>query len=525
MRVTRVATGALTGGPILVVGVGLMTLIVAACAAAPPSTSPSSGPSTVPATSPPASIEPTASATATPTAAPIGTVSWVSAGALAYPWIAGEADPDSAVQLADGRVLVVGGPADAEQPTAPAAQLWDPATNGWTETTGLERRRSAFAMVALPDGRALVIGGLNDDWSATGAQSYSSAYAFDPSTQDWSKVGLMTTARTAPAATLLSDGRVLVAGGYFHTGSEEAAAAPDDLGIVLAAHRRDPTAVPLPSRPPLQDVDISPYGYALATAEIFDPVTDTWSATGPMRYARVGARMATLADGRVLVVGSTTGRSVTGLHPDAYVTAEIYDPSTGRFTDGGRLPPVDRAAIEAMGVTLPEERTPDGYSVFVELGPLVAEPDGSAVLIGYGYRWRHGGGVDRSFRFEPRSRAWTELERPCARSWPPGDQEGDPQVVEGGCWAEEEHVGLADGRVLAIGGVWFADTGEWPDASPSTHARLLEASTVTWTEIDPLPSARMGGVAVPLDDSSVLVFGGLADGEYGREAVRFFAPR
>jgi hypothetical protein len=444
----------------------------------------------------------------------------MAAGTLAYPWIAGHA-VDPAVQLADGRVLVVGGPADADEPTAPSAQLWDPATNGWTETTALERKRSDFAMVALADGRALVIGGLNDEWGATGAQSYSSAYAFDPSSEGWSKVGLMTMARTAPAATLLPDGRVLVAGGYFHTGSEEAVAPSTGPGIVLAAYRRDRTGGPLPSRPPLDDVDIPPYGYALATAEIFDPATDTWSPTGPMQYARVGARMATLADGRVLVVGSTTGRSVTGLHPDAYVTAEIYDASTGRFSPVDRLPPIDRAAIEAMGVTLPEERTPDGYGVSVELGPLVAEPDGTAVLVGYGYSWRRDGDIERAFRFDPRSLAWAELERPCARALPPGDQEGEPQVVDGGCRAGEQRVGLADGRVLAVGGTWWADTGEWPYDVPMTHARLLDPSTVTWTELTPMPNARMAGTSVALDDGSVLVFGGLVDDEYSLEAIRW----
>ena len=45
----------------------------------------------------------------------------------------------------------------------------------------------------------------------------------------------------------------------------------------------------------------------MATAELFDPTTGSWSQTGPMTYARIGAAAVTLADGRVLVFGSHGG--------------------------------------------------------------------------------------------------------------------------------------------------------------------------------------------------------------------------
>jgi hypothetical protein len=433
----------------------------------------------------------------------------------------------AAVALADGRVLVVGDPADREEPGAPTAELWDPATDIWSTTTGLERGRSWFAMVALRDGRALVIGGNNGDWGSATTQSYSSTYAFDPDQERWTKVGGLAQARTAPVATVLADGRVLVAGGYFHTGADETAAAPpaapaaDAPTLVLAAFRPATTTGPLPPRPPLDDVDIPPYGYALATAEIFDPSTGEWSATGPMRYARVGAEMVTLADGRVLVVGSSTSYSVTGLHPDAYDTAEVYDPATGRFTLAGSLPPIDRAAIAALGVTLPDDQGgPDGYGTGVVVGTLVAEPDGSAVLVGHEDWWRHSGEVLRSFRFDPASRTWTGIDRPCASAWPPGHPDGGWMVVEGGCRTRELRVGLADGRVLAMGGIWMSETGGEQSYEETRDARILDPATVAWTALPPMPMARSGGVVVALADGSALVFGGIVDGEYGREAIR-----
>ena len=89
-------------------------------------------------------------------------------------------------------------------------ELWDPSTGSWRRADALDKFRTEFALVALQDGRALVIGGRN-----TTDESFSSAWAFDPDTEHWSKVGLMGTARAAPSVAVLRDGRVLVAGGYF----------------------------------------------------------------------------------------------------------------------------------------------------------------------------------------------------------------------------------------------------------------------------------------------------------------------
>jgi Kelch motif len=66
------------------------------------------------------------------------------------------------------------------------------------------------------------------------------------------------------------------------------------------------------------------------TAELYDPATEKFSATGSMALARVGPAAVRLPSGRVLVVGGYVGHSVTDV-------AEIYDPATGKFSDAGRM--------------------------------------------------------------------------------------------------------------------------------------------------------------------------------------------
>jgi N-acetylneuraminic acid mutarotase len=177
------------------------------------------------------------------------------------------------------------------------AYHWTPEGASWKAIQPLNKPRTRFGAIPLRDGRVLVVGGLND-----ADQSYSSTYVFDPErpSRGWSKVGLLDTARTAPSVTTLPDGRVLVAGGYFHTGGTRSPSgvrsARFDAGVAALGdiacsarwrrHRR------------------SPYGYALATAELFDPATGEWTPTGNLNYARAGAPAVTLADGRVLIVGT-----------------------------------------------------------------------------------------------------------------------------------------------------------------------------------------------------------------------------
>ena len=148
---------------------------------------------------------------------------------------------------------------------------------------------------------------------------YSSAYVFDPGSARWTKTGGMATGRTSPAAALLPDGRVLVAGGGYYTGVP----AGERIGCVELVSLHLPVADMWPGQA----------GHALATAELYDPASGTWSQTGSMRFARPGPMAVTLGDGRVLVVGSGMGWDNPGVERAA-VVPEIYDPAAG----GSRWP-------------------------------------------------------------------------------------------------------------------------------------------------------------------------------------------
>jgi hypothetical protein len=125
----------------------------------------------------------------------------------------------TATLLSGGRVLIAGG-VDAGEVTVASAELYDPAAGTFSPTGSLATARSGHSATALPDGRVLIAGGSPvDDGSAVVA----SAELYDPAAGKFSPAGPMTTAREAQTATLLSDGRVLIAGG--NDGSKELASA------------------------------------------------------------------------------------------------------------------------------------------------------------------------------------------------------------------------------------------------------------------------------------------------------------
>ncbi|MBV7335818.1 hypothetical protein KFU94_47780 [Chloroflexi bacterium TSY] len=170
--------------------------------------------------------------------------------------------------LADGRVLVAGGP---DLFFSSAVELFDPATNAWSATGSMSVSRAQHTATTLNDGRVLVAGGIDSPVYAS--VTYDSAELFDPATGNWTTTGSMTATRSEHTATLLNDGRVLVVGGR------------------------------------------SQFGWLHTSTEIYDPVTGIWTATGSMSTSRAQHTATLLNDGRVLVVSLDI--------------AELFDPATG----------------------------------------------------------------------------------------------------------------------------------------------------------------------------------------------------
>ncbi|PLP99410.1 kelch repeat-containing protein [Cupriavidus pauculus] len=238
----------------------------------------------------------------------------------------------TATLLIDGRVLVAGG---NRKQALSSSELFDPSTNGWTRTDSLARSRQAHSATLLPDGRVLVAGG----FGTGGGNALNSAELYDPATGGWSQTGSLGQQRDSHTATLLRDGRVLVAGGESQGSSQGGLASAELYDPAtgtwtqtgsLAQAREQHTATLLADGRVLVAGGEAPGGVALASAELYDPATGTWSPTGSMRQARDAYAIARLTDGRVLAVGGFDGTQ-------AIATAELYDLASGTWSTTGSL--------------------------------------------------------------------------------------------------------------------------------------------------------------------------------------------
>jgi N-acetylneuraminic acid mutarotase len=142
---------------------------------------------------------------------------WTATGSLR----AARAEANS-TPLADGDVLVDGGGVDNQATPLATAELYDPAAGTWTRTGSMTSARAGSTASALGNGQVLVAGGKNTDTQHAGALS--SAELYDPTTGTWMPTGAMPAGRTGAGATVLSSGRVLVAGGEDGTGTPVAGA-------------------------------------------------------------------------------------------------------------------------------------------------------------------------------------------------------------------------------------------------------------------------------------------------------------
>jgi len=127
----------------------------------------------------------------------------------------------AAITMLDGRVFVAG--ADAE--SAGTAEVYDPTTGSFS-STGRMAAQAFDTAVLLHDGRVLAIGG-----HFPGAEGNGSADLYDPTTNSFGPAGTMTSPRFGQSATVLADGRVLVAGGAVDDSAE--VYAPPPLGATI----------------------------------------------------------------------------------------------------------------------------------------------------------------------------------------------------------------------------------------------------------------------------------------------------
>jgi len=251
-----------------------------------------------------------------------GRATWTAVGAMSA-----LREYHTATLLQDGSVLVAGGRGTGIAP----AELYDPATAKWQMTGQMIDTRYAHTATALPDGRVLVVGGYST--SGDGFGELATAELYVPAKGTWSQAAAAPWSFLGHTATLLQDGTVLVTGGWHgNNGQIEARAAVYDptgdswttVPELLQA-RGGHTATLLSDGTVLVVGGASngevTCGNVLATAEIFDPVSRTWSASqsllGGGRYSHVAT---SLLDGDVLITGGTD----TGCMRDPLTSVELY---------------------------------------------------------------------------------------------------------------------------------------------------------------------------------------------------------
>jgi len=246
----------------------------------------------------------------------------------------------TATLLPNGKVLVVGGRQFFYD--LASAELYDPASGTWTPTGSLNIPRRAHTATLLPDGKVLVAGGTRED---NGYQVYSitNAELYDPATGTWTATGSLATARGDHTATLLSNGKVLVAGGRpsFSGGGnppivsaelyDPASGTWTSTGN-LNTGRWSHTSTLLPNGNVLAAGGYG-NGVVLTSAEIYDSATATWMPTGSLRDRRADHTATLLPDNKVLVAGGYGGDYPFGSH----ASAELYDPATGTSKSTGSL--------------------------------------------------------------------------------------------------------------------------------------------------------------------------------------------
>ena len=226
------------------------------------------------------------------------------------------------VLLADGRVLAAGGidfggPQSFGVNAVDTVEIFDPRTGEWHQAAPMLEAVEDQSLVLLRDGRVLAV--LSDPGLSA---------VYDPANDVWEPIAQPAVSYSRPRAVRLSDGRVLV------TGANRSYSLPDlcnpDFvgGNVL----------------PIDEL------CGLATSEVYDPATDTWTTTGPMIHERILHTLTLLPDGRVLAVG---GDDPMAAAYAPYSTTELFDPRTNSWTPG---PDLTEARYRHSATLLPDGR-------------------------------------------------------------------------------------------------------------------------------------------------------------------------
>jgi Galactose oxidase, central domain/Kelch motif len=364
----------------------------------------------------------------------------------------------------------VGPSAPAGPSAGPSAAVVAPRAATWTATGKMITPRLGHKAILLLDGRVLVVGG---GAAVAGANDLTSAELYDPATGTWASTGSTLGPRADFSATLLADGKVLVAGGAGSIGAPASAEVydPDSgtwsaTGNMVHPLNGFPATLLRDGRVLVGDVDDPTADNSITGAEVYEPESGTWSATGKMIGRGAGGTATLLRDGRVLVGG-----------PEG---AQLYDPDSGTWSAAGNM--ITPTAQEA---TQTATLLSDGKVLFMGITDT-STPGPCCKLSG-------SPPVTWAELYDPQSGAWSATQGMVAA------RVGYAAVL------------LADGKVLVTG----RDAVETPGVGggpPLPKAELYDPASGTWSATASMVAVRdYGFSATLLADGKVLVAGGMAE--------------
>jgi hypothetical protein len=327
----------------------------------------------------------------------------------------------------------------------------------FTPTGNMIAARSEHSATLLPDGRVLIAGGES-------IKALASTEIYDPAVGTFRAATPMITARRMHTATLLADDRVLVVGGYGDAG-------------------------------------------ALASAELYDLVTGTFTPTGSLSTARGGHSAILLSTGKVLIVG--------GYGTNTYPTvaqAELYDPASGMFSSAAAYVGRDGCDFCAPSILLadgtvlfpgqyPAQLYDPASDAFSPIGMMMREQSTAAVLMTGQVLLAGGADFGRL--------ADAELYNPVTHTFVSTGSMASRRV-----W--HSLILLPDGKVLAAGGETDSCAGSTcMFAGSLATAELYDPSAGAFIATGTMTAARETHAATLLKNGQVLMSGGVSYGGIG----------